>query len=112
MREYLVHNKNTILSKIIFSVRSGTLDHKAWNEWKYSEKACVMCKIKEENFMKCLLCGPNNLEIKYTELFGNTHEYQYKVPIEKKLQIRKANLAEVDLPPLMAPMLQDTVGMQ
>ena len=91
------------------------MDLKAWNEWKYSEKACVMCKIEEENhFMKCLLYGPNNLEIKYTEIFGNTHENQYKVAIEikRRSQMRKAKLAEVGLPPLMAPQLQDTVELQ
>ena len=38
MSDYLVHNKNTILSKVIFSARSGTLDLKVWKEWKYSEK--------------------------------------------------------------------------
>jgi hypothetical protein len=117
MSEYLVHNKNTFLSKIIFSARSGTLDLKAWNEWKYNEKACVMCKIEEENFdhfMKCLLYGPNNLEIKYTGIFENTQENQYKVAIEikRRSQIRKAKLAEVGLPPLMAPLLQDTVELQ
>ena len=32
MSEYLVKNESTSLSTIIFSVRAGTFDIKAWNE--------------------------------------------------------------------------------
>ena len=42
MSEYLVRNEGTDLSKIIFSVRAGTFDIKAWNDWNYSDKLCVM----------------------------------------------------------------------
>ena len=44
MSKYLVRNKSTSLSKIIFSVRAGIFDVKAWNEWSYKDKSCVMCK--------------------------------------------------------------------
>ena len=75
---------------------------------------CQMIEDNFEHFMKCFLYGPTNLEIEYTEMFGNTHENQYIVAIEikRRSQIRKAKLDEVGLPPLMAPLLQDTVELQ
>ena len=55
-REYLVNNENKSLSKLIFSARSGTLDLKVWNEWKYGDKTCVMCQKDEENFDHFMTC--------------------------------------------------------
>ena len=48
MSEYLVENRSTVLSKIIFSARAGIIDIKSLNEWKYSDLICVMCEISEE----------------------------------------------------------------
>ena len=45
MIDYLIDNRNTTLSKIIFSLRSKTFDIKTWQPWKY---LCVLCEIKEE----------------------------------------------------------------
>ena len=42
MSEYLIQNKNTALSKLIFSARSGSLDLKVLNEWNYNDKR-VLC---------------------------------------------------------------------
>ena len=117
LSEYLVQNKNTILSKIIFSARSGTIDLKAWNEWKYTDTKCVMCLVTEENFehfMTCQCYGPTDSEIVYTEIFENNPEYQYHVAIEikRRLDIRKTKLDEVGLPQTLAPLLQDTVELQ
>ena len=50
MREYLVENKSTTLSKIIFSARAGIIDLKSLNEWKYNDLNCVMCEKAVENF--------------------------------------------------------------
>ena len=64
MSEYLVRNKNTALSKIIFSVRAGTIDVKAWNEWNYRDKLCVMFKLEDESmehFMNCTSYGKRPL---------------------------------------------------
>ena len=103
-----------MLSKLIFSARSGTLDLKVWNEWKYGDKTCVMCHKEDENFnhfMTCLVYGPSRMEVLYTDIFGNNHEHQYTVAREKRrrLKMRKTKTAEVGLPHPMAPMLQDTV---
>ena len=56
MSEDLVRNESTALSKIILSVRAGTFDVKAWNEWNYRDKLCVMCQVEDDNmkhFMNC-----------------------------------------------------------
>ena len=60
LSEYLRTNKNTNISNIIFSLRSGGLDIKTWNKWKYDDNLCVMCENKEENMdhlMECLEYG-------------------------------------------------------
>ena len=57
LSEYLRTNKNTNIS---FSLRSGGLDIKTWNKWKYDDNLCVMCENKEENMehlMECLEYG-------------------------------------------------------
>ena len=112
MSEYLVQNKNTLLSKIIFSTRSETLDFKVWNEWNYIDNTYVMCRFEEDNFdhfMTCILYGQNELKCSFIEIFGNDHEDQYDIAkeINRRLKIRKKKLDEVGLPTL-APLLQDT----
>ena len=43
MRDYLRENRSSSLSRVIFAVRSKTLDIKAWNIWKYNDdKLCWM----------------------------------------------------------------------
>ena len=56
MREFLVQNRNTDLSKIIFSVRSGTFDIKTLTEWKYDKFICFMCDSCEETFQQFMSC--------------------------------------------------------
>lgn len=54
---YLKDNRNLSSSKIIFSVRSKTLDIKAWQPWKYFDNLCVLCERKAEtmdHFMQCI----------------------------------------------------------
>ena len=45
---YLAENERTSLSKIIFQIRSQTMDIKTWQPWKYSDKTCVKCEKTEE----------------------------------------------------------------
>ena len=66
MSEYLKENTKTSLSKIIFLVRSGTLDIKKWNSWKYDDNLCVMCDIKEENITQFLECSQSLKLRRYT----------------------------------------------
>jgi hypothetical protein len=46
--EYILDNRNSSLTKIIFSLRSKTFDIKNWQPWKYHDNLCVTCEIKEE----------------------------------------------------------------
>ena len=41
MRKYFVENRSTVMSKAVFSVRSGTFDIKVWNESIYDNLNCV-----------------------------------------------------------------------
>ena len=114
MRDYLVQNRNTALSKVIFSVRSGTFDIKTWNEWKYYNLTCFMCDSCEETFQHftcCLSYGKPILEIDWREIFGDYPEKQNTIALEvnRRNKIRKSKIQEVGLPPQLAPLLQDTV---
>ena len=55
MSPYFVNNTSTSLSKIILNARSGTLDLKSLNKWKYLYKLCVMCKLSEETIEHFML---------------------------------------------------------
>ena len=114
MRNYLSHNDNTSLSKIIFSVRAGTLDLKSLHEWKYENDKCVMCKLDTENiehFMMCKEYGIGILNIDWKEIYEIFFENQNQVAkeVKRRLFLRKAKLDKVGLPANMAPMLQDPV---
>ena len=85
-----------MLSKIIFSARSETLDLKIWNEWKYGDTNCAMCYTEEKyftHFMTCIAYEQTQMNEPLTEIFGNNHEQQYIVAkeIKRRLQMRKTN---------------------
>lgn len=116
MRKYLEKNQNTSLSKIIFSVRSGTMDIKIWNEWNYHDTLCVMCALEDENiehFMTCGLYG-NKIEIPWTDIFENDSDTQCLIAIEikRRQHMRKNKIEEVGLPHNLAPLLQISVEQQ
>ena len=116
MRKYLEKNQNTSLSKIIFSVRSGTMDIKIWNEWNYHDTLCVMCALEDENiehFMTCGLYG-NKIEIPWTDIFENDSDTQFLIAIEikRRQHMRKNKIEEVGLPHNVAPLLRISVEQQ
>ena len=49
MQQYLSENKTTMISKCIVKARLSTLDVKTQKSWKYEDKTCVGCGLKEEN---------------------------------------------------------------
>ena len=111
MRKYLIKNKSKTLFKIICSIRSGTLDIKSLNEWKYSDVNCVMCEMLEENlnhFMSCQAYGNNPLTVYWKQIFENHPEEQNEIALEVKRRqnIRKCKLDKAGLPPNLAPLLQ------
>ena len=63
MQEYFTDgycNKN--LSKLIFKARSQTLDIKTQRKWKYADKICIGCRLKEESGDEILVCDILNKE--------------------------------------------------
>ena len=112
MSKYLVMNKSTSLSKIIFSVRAGIFDVKAWNEWSYRDKSCVMCQKEDEDmnhFMSCIAYGKVPFEMNWTNIFENDPDEQCLIAMEvrRRYTIRQLKINEVGLPLLnLAPLLQ------
>ena len=105
LSEYLKENKNKELSEIIFGIRSGTLDIKAWNRWKYEDNLCVLCEKKEENInhlMECVEYGePIEMSI-WKEVYENNTETQIKIAKEVKSRLEKRDKilkAGLDYPP-------------
>ena len=89
-------------AKIIFSLRSGTLDIKKWNIWTYDDNLCVMCDIKEENithFLECLKYGKEKIEIK--DIYTQNTENQFSIAerVEERMVKRTKKLeAGLDSP--------------
>ena len=111
MSQYLSQNRNTFLSKPIFSVRSGTLDIKVWNGWNYENNLCVMCSLSEEIFehlMTCKAYGKVIWEVHWKNIFVNNMENQIIVAkeVNRRQYLRKKRIYEVGLPPILAPLLQ------
>ena len=56
MSDYLKHNISTVLSRIIFSVRSQTLDIKTNRPWSYYTEICETCENEIETMDHCMTC--------------------------------------------------------
>ena len=102
MSKYLLENRSTSLSKIIFVARSGTLDIKEWNIWKYEDNICVKCEMAAEtmsHFMTCSSYGKESYVEEWKNIFQNNSNIQYEIAekIRKRLQIREMWLQEAGL---------------
>ena len=57
LQEYLMDgNKNIHTSKFIFKARAKTLDIKTHKGWKYDDKTCIGCNVREETGNEILSC--------------------------------------------------------
>ena len=115
MQQYLKENKNTNISKLIYKIRSGTLNIKAWKPWNYEDNLCVMCQTKEENidhFFKCNLYESEIID--YVKIFENDAENQFKIAkeAEKRLKTRENKLHEIGQDSLPAPFPPDHVSVE
>ena len=80
IQEYFIDgNCKRNISKLIFKARSKTLDIKTQQKWKYADKICIGCKIKEESGEDILICENLNKEnrdavnpIEYNWFYKNT----------------------------------------
>ena len=88
MSPYLVENSNTKVSKIIYSIRAGTLDLKYWNPWKYEDNLCVMCSIKEENIEHFMNCNAyERMNIPWEDIYKNDQVKLVKIGKEAMLRM-------------------------
>ena len=95
MSKYLRENDRTDLSKIIFSIRSGTLDIKKWNMWKYFDNLCVMCGKKEENikhFMECTEYENTDEIHNFEDIYTQDTEKQFEIAENAKIRIQKRKM--------------------
>ena len=56
MQQYLYENTNTNISKFITKARAKTLEIKTHKSWKYDDRECSGCKIREESGDEILTC--------------------------------------------------------
>ena len=90
MNDYLIENKNTKLSKTIYSIRAGVFDLKALKRWKYTDNLCVACNLFEENmqhFMQCTKYGRQSLS-NWKLIYENSSKTETKVEIAWEAQER------------------------
>ena len=93
LSNYLNDNRNIALSKIIFSIRSKTLDIKTLQPWKYFDNLCVLCEEKAEtlpHFMSCNSYQNEPPAFNFELIYGNTPEEQFEIAknVRKRLKIR------------------------
>ena len=92
LRNYLDDNRNHSLSKIIFSVRSRTMDIKLWQPWKYFDNLCVLCETKSEtmdHFMGCKAYENVAPIHHWRKMFENDPDDQFEIAVNIKKQQRQ-----------------------
>ena len=94
IRDYLKENRNTKLSQTIFEIRSGTLDIKCWQKWKYEDNLCISCEEKEENMehlLKCKRYGKEIENLDWKEIYKNETDKQFEISKEvlRRMKLRK-----------------------
>ena len=99
MSGYLFHNLSTPLSKVIFSVRSGTLNIKDWNIWKETDNICVGCKLAAEtmsHFMTCESYPKETEENNWKLMLENDFEKQFEMArkVQHTMKLREIILIE------------------
>ena len=77
MSKYLKENYENYISKIIFSIRSGTIDIKKLKKLKYDNNLCVMCDLKEEktnHVIECIEYGNYDETINLNDIYTQDTE--------------------------------------
>ena len=93
MSEYLKENVRLALTKIVFSLRSKTIDIKEFQPWKYSDDKCVKCEKEIETMHHFATCEDYGVEKehRWTDIDENNTVRQIEIAkvIEKRMKIRK-----------------------
>ena len=93
LQEYLhEENKNTKISQFIFKARCKTLEIKTHKKWKFEDKICTGCKLREETGDEVLSC----------EGFGETllenqpkYEWFYSNEVQKMIDCAKVMIQKL-----------------
>ena len=99
MSNYLIENRNVLISNIIFSIRSKTLDIKEYQPWKYENDLSVMCCLFIEtmdHFMTCVTY--KNKPCKdWWKIFENDTQVQFEVGclVKKRFLERETELDKI-----------------
>ena len=100
-QEYLLNrDRNPKVSTMSYRARGQILDIKMQKKWKFYDKLCSGCNLKEESgeeILKCKSFGGNSEKLAYTILFSEHLSEQLCVgkAIMEKLKARKKIREEV-----------------
>ena len=90
---YLKENERSSLSKLIFKIRSQTLNIKSWQPWNYSNNSCVKCEKTKETMSHFVTCVeyPTEIEHNWWDIKQNNTETQKEIAriVEKRFKIRQ-----------------------
>ena len=100
MQQYLYDNSNTNISKFIAKARAKSLELKTHKSWKYNDKLCSGCSMREESGDEILSCEKfgkykeNETIPAYSWLYGkNTNDMIYCAKVlMKRMETRKTML--------------------
>ena len=82
MRKYLFINRSQSLSKVIFAVRSGTLEIKEWTPWKYDDNICVKCESAAETMSHFAICKSYSIDTLvngWENIYQDNPDIQYDI---------------------------------
>ena len=113
--DYLEDNRNTVVSKIIFSCRSKTLDMKENMPWKYQDTLCVACEMFDEtmdHFMVCEAYSSSDYK-DWRNVFGHNKDSQFEAALQYRKDITSEKIYFINKSlvgsPTPTPRLQETV---
>ena len=87
MQEYFVDgNCSKKISRLIFKARSQTLDIKTQQPWRYADRTCIGCKIREESGQEILTCEKLNYENSVADIQMN-YDWFYSSDVIDKVKV-------------------------
>ena len=95
IQKYLMDgNRNIDTSKFIFKARAKTLDIKTQKSWKYDDKICIGCNVREETgneILKCWYLGKETLTkpIDYDMFYGESVSDMILVATTMMIKMKK-----------------------
>ena len=101
IQEYLLHgDRNPKVSQVIYQARGKILDIKMHKKWKFNDKLCTGCNLKEETGQEILDCknlGGNYENLTYNMFFSEIVNEQLNVgnTMMKNLKVRRKLREEV-----------------